>query len=162
MTENTKAMYGGFFRRFIAYMIDSFILVIPMMALMFLYFGVAGEETIDEMANAESMSGSEIVWNFVFMIIGILYWAWMESSSKQATLGKLVMGLKVTDYQGQRISFGRGVLRSIGRIVSSIILFIGFLLALFTRRKQTLHDLLTKTLVVKKDAMAEMTFDPPQ
>lgn len=77
-----------------------------------------------------------------------LYCTLMESSAWQATLGKLAMGIKVTDGSGQRINFGRAAGRFFGKILSGLILVIGFLFPLWTARKQALHDLLAKTLVV--------------
>jgi uncharacterized RDD family membrane protein YckC len=74
----------------------------------------------------------------------------MESSARQATLGKMAVGIKVTDEAGARISFGRAVGRYFGKFVSTIILLIGFLMVAFTEKKQGLHDKLAGTLVVKK------------
>jgi uncharacterized RDD family membrane protein YckC len=78
---------------------------------------------------------------------GWLYEAFLESSSYQATLGKMIFGMKVTDLQGNRISFARATGRHFAKIVSAIILFIGFIMVGFTERKQGLHDILAGTLV---------------
>lgn len=87
---------------------------------------------------------------FVFgAIIGWLYFALQESSRTQATLGKLVVGLYVTDEDGRRINFARATGRHFGKYVSGVLLAIGFLMAGFTARKQGLHDMLAKTLVLK-------------
>ena len=74
----------------------------------------------------------------------------MESSSKQATLGKMVLGIVVTDAGGNRISFGRALGRNLAKIISDIILFIGHFMVAFTEKKQGLHDLIAGTLVVVK------------
>ena len=74
----------------------------------------------------------------------------MEASSKQGTLGKMVLGIIVTDEAGNRISFGRATGRYFGKILSSLILLIGYIMIAFTKKKQGLHDLLASTLVVKK------------
>jgi uncharacterized RDD family membrane protein YckC len=74
----------------------------------------------------------------------------MESSSRQATLGKMALGIVVTDMDGKRISFGRAVGRNLGKIISQIILFIGFLMVAFTQKKQGLHDIIANCLVVVK------------
>jgi len=79
---------------------------------------------------------------------GLFYFALMESSPYQATLGKMALGIKVTDYAGRRISFARAVGRYLGKIISSIILGIGYLLAGFSAKKQALHDMIAGTLVV--------------
>jgi uncharacterized RDD family membrane protein YckC len=71
----------------------------------------------------------------------------MESSSYQGTLGKMIFGLKVTDLYGNRISFERATGRNFAKILSAMILGIGYLMVAFTERKQGLHDLLAGTLV---------------
>lgn len=88
--------------------------------------------------------------NIFTILVSWLYYAIMESSSKQGTLGKMATGLKVTDLNGNRISFGRASGRYFGRILSGIILDIGFLMIAFTQKKQGLHDMIAETLVVKK------------
>lgn len=80
---------------------------------------------------------------------GWLYFSLMESSSKQATLGKIVCDLRVTDLNGQRISFGRATGRYFAKCLSWLILCIGFLMIAFTERNQGLHDMLAGTLVMK-------------
>jgi uncharacterized RDD family membrane protein YckC len=77
-----------------------------------------------------------------------LYYALMESSSRQATLGKLAIGIVVTDLGGNRISFGRATGRYFGKILSGMIMCIGYIMAGFTERKQALHDIMASCLVV--------------
>jgi uncharacterized RDD family membrane protein YckC len=79
-----------------------------------------------------------------------LYFAYQESSPAQATIGKRALGIKVTDLEGNRISFGRATGRYFAKYLSAITLFIGFLLAAFTARKQALHDMIAGTLVVNR------------
>jgi uncharacterized RDD family membrane protein YckC len=84
------------------------------------------------------------------MILNWLYYAIFESSSWQATLGKKALGLEVTDLAGNRISFGRATGRFFAKIISTLILFIGYIMAGFTEKKQALHDILAGTLVIRK------------
>jgi uncharacterized RDD family membrane protein YckC len=86
--------------------------------------------------------------NFISMIIAWLYYALLESSSKQATVGKMALALVVTDLQGRRISFGRATGRHFSKIISGAILMIGFIMAGVTARKQALHDMIAGTLVL--------------
>jgi uncharacterized RDD family membrane protein YckC len=79
-----------------------------------------------------------------------IYYASLESSAWQATLGKKILGLKVTDLAGNRISFARASGRFFGKILSGMILGIGFLMAGFTERKQALHDILAGCLVLRQ------------
>ena len=76
-----------------------------------------------------------------------LYEAALESSSYQATLGKMIFGMKVTDLAGNRISFARATGRHFAKLISGLVLCIGFIMVGFTERKQGLHDLLAGTLV---------------
>ena len=83
------------------------------------------------------------------ILCGWLYFALMESSANQATLGKMAIGIKVTDMSGRRIGFGQATGRYFGKILSSMILLIGYIMAAFTEKKQALHDMLAGCLVVK-------------
>ena len=74
----------------------------------------------------------------------------MESSSLQATLGKMIFGMKVMDLNGNRISFARATGRHFAKYISSAILFVGYIMAGFTERKQALHDMLAGTLVIRR------------
>jgi len=82
-------------------------------------------------------------------LVNWLYAALLESSSHQATLGKMALGLKVTDLEGRRISFVRATGRHFAKILSGMVLFIGFIMVGFTRRKQGLHDMVAGTLVIR-------------
>ncbi len=83
-----------------------------------------------------------------FLTINWLYHAVMESSAKQATLGKLLLQIRVTDSNGQRISFGKATARHFSKILSTSLLFIGFMMAGWTKKKQALHDKVAGCLVV--------------
>jgi len=80
-----------------------------------------------------------------------LYGALTESSEHQASLGKRAMGLKVTDLEGKRISFGQALGRSFLKEFFSISVlgWLTFLAILFTKKKQGVHDLMAGTLVWK-------------
>jgi uncharacterized RDD family membrane protein YckC len=84
-----------------------------------------------------------------FLLLGLTYFAGMESSALHATPGKLAVGLRVTDRRGRAIGLARGIGRFLGKMVSVLLLGTGFLLAPFLPKKQTLHDLLVGTLVVR-------------
>ncbi|MEK7356959.1 MAG: RDD family protein [Bdellovibrionota bacterium] len=117
-------MYSSLGRRVVALFLDGLIFAIPC-------------------AIANSLIpviGGIIAWFFYAPIL--------ESSEIRATLGKHLMGIQVADLSGRRISLKAAVIRNLLKIVSSALLFLGFVVALFTRRKQTLHDLLADTVVV--------------
>jgi len=88
--------------------------------------------------------------NLLGFAIGVTYYVVLETSSKQGTWGKQIVGIKVTDLQGNRITAGRALGRYFGRILSGCTLGIGFLMPLFTEKKQTLHDMIAGCLALKK------------
>jgi uncharacterized RDD family membrane protein YckC len=85
---------------------------------------------------------------YLFWITLLLYAVIMESSRFQATFGKMAMGIKVTNDDGGRPSILRALARNLLKILSAIILMIGFLMAAWTRRKQALHDMMARCCVV--------------
>ncbi len=78
-----------------------------------------------------------------------LYFAILESSAWQGTVGKKVLGLRVTDLDGNRISFGRATGRFFAKLVSNFTFMIGYIMAGFTAKKQALHDMIAGCLVTK-------------
>ena len=96
--------------------------------------------------------GFTIMSSIMGILITWIYYAAFESSRHQATLGKMALGLRVTDCYGRPISYGRASARYFGKLLSSLILGLGYLMAAFTERKQALHDIMAGCLVIKKDA----------
>ncbi len=100
--------------------------------------------------------------NLVSLLVPIAYYALLESSPWQATVGKRVCRLRVTRLDGQRISLPRALGRYLGKFVSAFILGIGFLMVAWTQRKQGLHDLMADTLVVRLRQPNDLVrFNPP-
>src|SRR3989338_6641318 len=130
-TQNIE--YAGFWVRVAAYFVDFAI--------------VTGICLV--IAVGASFVGAVWIAMLVLPLIQFLYWPVMESSARQATFGKSLCGIKVTDLEGRHLSFKSALLRNIAKILSAIPFCIGFLLAAFTARKQALHDMLAKTLVVR-------------
>ncbi len=142
--------YAGFWKRLAALLIDGVVLAIPNVALFFLMvpFDKAmnpGQNPFD----TDYMLMSQL-FNLVSAVISIAYYTFMESSSTQATLGKMALGIIVVDMEGRRISFARALGRSAGKIISGCTCYIGFIMAGFTQRKQGLHDIMAGCLVVDK------------
>jgi uncharacterized RDD family membrane protein YckC len=152
LTHSAKTeRYSGFWLRFFAAFIDGIIITIPMMIIgIILFFVVMGEAMMYGYYDDSEMVGFQAVLYLISFVIGIIYIAGMHSSKWQATIGKRMMGIKVTDLNGNRISFGRALGRFFGTYLSALIMYIGFLMAGFTQKKQALHDMVAGTLVVKK------------
>jgi uncharacterized RDD family membrane protein YckC len=148
--------YAGFWLRFVAFIVDvivlgfiGFAVTIPFMASLPMGALMHGRPPMspEEWAPFVGMFGRLVLIRFV---INWLYYALLESSAWQATLGKKALGLEVTDLEGRRVSFARASGRFFGKILSTLILFIGFFMIGFTARKQGLHDILAGTLVMRK------------
>ena len=84
----------------------------------------------------------------VSLIVNWIYFAWQESSVRQATIGKLAVGVKVCTENGGRLTFANATGRYFAKILSAIVLLIGFLMVAFDKKKQGLHDKLAKTFVI--------------
>jgi uncharacterized RDD family membrane protein YckC len=154
--------YAGFWLRFAAYVIDYIIIYVVQSFVFIPILGVLGisfaskMDSMDNMSDAESMGmamGFAAVMAATALlttIIAILYWSIMESSKYQATVGKMALGLKVSDVDGQNLDFVKSLIRNVCKIISGMILGIGYIMAGFTEKKQGLHDIIAGTLVVKK------------
>jgi uncharacterized RDD family membrane protein YckC len=148
--------YGGFWRRFWSYLLDRFFLgvVFTPVGFMVLVPLLATQSTdwTDTDLPPETVSallGAILTIAFLAFLGSWLYYALMQSSSRQATLGQLALGLRVTDVEGRRISFARASGRHFATVLTGLTLGIGYLMVLFTTRKQSLHDLVAGTLVVR-------------
>jgi uncharacterized RDD family membrane protein YckC len=128
---------AGFWLRVVALIVDDGVLLI-LLAVM--------------MAAAENVGGEELAVPVYWLWIAVtfLYWPVLESTARRGTLGKMALGLVVGDVDGGGLNFLRSLLRNLAKIISAIPLGIGFLLAAFTARKQALHDLITKAVVMRK------------
>ena len=136
----TVVAYAGFFKRLVAWLIDGVLLLILNIIVSAIIVGGDADE---------ASSGALVAAYTISFVVSWGYYAGMESSMKQATLGKMILGIVVTDVDGQRITFMRATGRHFAKILSGLILFIGYLMALWTERRQGLHDMLAATLVVR-------------
>jgi len=143
------AIHAGFWRRCAAMVIDGVLIgVVSAVVQAIAGIGAMGAIGVGGDIHAGALFGAMLV-PFLIVFVGQwLYFALFESSAAQATPGKMAMGIKVVDDGARRIGFGRASGRYFGKIVSSLILNIGYLLAGWTERKQALHDMMASTLVV--------------
>lgn len=91
-----------------------------------------------------------ILISVIAALVQWLYYAYLESGEKQATWGKQVLSLYVTDLQGNRITFGRASGRFFAKFVTGLTMGIGYIMAGFTERKQALHDMIASCLVLRR------------
>jgi uncharacterized RDD family membrane protein YckC len=154
--------YAGFWMRFLAYLIDYIIIYCAQAFLVVPVLGIIGLNFASHAASSDDMSSGDIVamvmtivaaasaMALLIFILQVLYFSFMESSKYQGTVGKIALGLIVTDTNGGKLDFGKALVRNLCKIISSLILCIGYIMAGFTDKKQALHDMIASTLVVKK------------
>ena len=125
--------YSGFWRRLLAYIIDSLILALP---------GLLAGGVIRHFGVSIGMN----------VVLGFFYYPFFESSIMCATPGKALMGMMVLSERGERISFKTAVIRYFLRYLSALVCYIGYLMQLFTLKRQTLHDMISATTVIDSES----------
>lgn len=151
-----SSCYGGFVSRFWALVVDH-VIFYSVVSLVLLVVGAA--TTIGQIVTWP-ISGGMFVWEahvnsgqahmFQLVLVHWLYFALQESSSRQATFGKRLLGLRVVTQNGASVSFVRASVRYFAKYLSGSICFLGFIMAAFTPKHQALHDLLAETFVVRR------------
>lgn len=137
-------MYGDLMMRLFAFIIDNIILGLGID--LFLMTVIAPILHRDPIAVVKTR---RIVWP-TFLIAEWLYFTVMESSPLQATVGKMLLGLKVADTGGEPLTFWRAGARSAAKWLSQYTFFIGYVMAMFNNRSQTLHDVIAGTVVIER------------
>jgi uncharacterized RDD family membrane protein YckC len=164
-----KDTYAGFWMRVVASFLDAAILAFLEIHMFWLFrdqlsqYFAAHPDALKMFQPAGDSDSSlytdsyKLIEKFMYyygtMIAGLfgwLYYAGFESSYLMATPGKKLLGLYVTNSDNQRISFGQATGRYFAKVISAVILGIGYLMAGFTERKQALHDTIANCLVWKK------------
>lgn len=140
--------YAGFFLRFFAKIIDT--VIIYAIALLIL-------SIIEVLFPGSILNNTSLIVGiciaFFPSVIAFFYHTILESSGWKATLGKRIMEIQVVDYNYEKISYFKAIIRFVTKILSAITLLIGFIMAGFTEKKQALHDLIAKTYVVKNTSI---------
>jgi len=159
--------YAGFWLRLVAHLIDGAVMMIAFIAVGGITVAVVGVGFFRSLAagiNANPpaagapfpvfpavLFGLILLVMAVFIVLSWLYYAWMESSAHQGTLGKMALGLTVTDMQARPVSFARASGRFFSKMITGMIpLAIGYIMAGFTEKKQALHDIIAGCLVLRK------------
>lgn len=140
-TKGASVDYAGFWLRAAGGLIDLIVILVAAVAV-----GAVIGMTLGAIAPIHAPRSVGIV---IVVVLSWLYFAFLESTSHSATLGKVAVGLKVVTAQGQRLSFGRATARYLCKYVSGAMLGGGFIMAAFTDRKRGLHDMIAGTVVVR-------------
>ena len=157
----TTYQFAGFWRRFVAYTIDGFIVSIVFLvlavisAIAFFAGAVSGENTawITALADPDRLGSIGIVIMGLYTLLFIAYFTYFQGLSGR-TPGKRLLGLQVVSVDGRPISFGTAFLRSVGYLVSSLLFTIplGFIWAAFDKKKQGWHDKIAGTVVIIRES----------
>ena len=144
---------GGFWIRFVAYLLDAFIVSIAAGVIVGIFIAIVllSDQSIDDSNDSLFIIGGAIVMVLALIVINWLYEALMTSSPRGATLGKQALGLRIIRADGAQLSFGRATARHFLKVMITplVPLAIGYLMAAFTARKRALHDVLAETLVIR-------------
>lgn len=158
MSEERTINYAGFWIRFVAFVIDflvlnflSTILVIPFLGLLGFSIGLGSFSEADPQEMMAAIMAVAMPFYLANAVMYWLYYAISHASTWQATLGKRAVGIVVVDGKHERLSFTTASIRYLGKIISSMTLLIGYIIAGFTAKKQALHDLVANTYVVYKN-----------
>lgn len=145
--------YAGFWVRYVANVIDGLILVIPIVIVTIVLTLLLSGFMIIPAGGKQSTAGF-LIGVLIRLIVTLLGWSYFILMTKkyQATLGKMAVGIKIVSDKSEELTLGQIILReTVGKILSAITLYIGYIMAGFTKRKQALHDKIAKTIVVHKD-----------
>jgi len=153
-------VYAGFWLRLVAYLIDALILGLCFgTVFVLLAIGAGLGNVLQNLQNGPDLApffagtffATLIFFFLATFVVSWIYYAWMESSRFQGTLGKMALGLIVTDMQCRPVSFARASGRFFSRLITNLIpLFIGYIMAGFTEKKQALHDIIASCLVLRR------------
>jgi len=158
--------YAGFWRRFLAEFIDT-LLLLPLLGpavyfLGLLFVGAAESATGAYAYQFVSLDVMFVVMWIIWMALKWPYYVLLESSRLKGTLGKRAAGLIVTDIFGHRLSLARANARYLFSWISMLAAFCGYLMMPFTARRQTLHDILTGTIVLDTELLRPTSPSPPE
>ncbi|HWW19190.1 MAG TPA: RDD family protein [Steroidobacteraceae bacterium] len=142
-------IYSGFWSRFAAFVIDTLLITIGG----FFFSGLVLTIVTRLLHKATTESGENALIFLTIPVAAWLYFAAMESSPGQSTVGKLAMKIKVTDLSGEKIGFGCATGRFFAKFLSALSLGVGYVMAVFTSRRQSLHDKVAGTLVVQRSLL---------
>jgi uncharacterized RDD family membrane protein YckC len=155
-----QSAYAGFWLRVVAHLIDGILIGIVFIVVFLAGIAAVGIGYFRDLTHGSNspediftpgLIAIIVLFGSVAIVMVWIYYAWMESSIYQGTLGKMALGLIVTDLEGRRITFARASGRYFAKIITGLIpLGIGYAMAGFTEKKQALHDMIASCLVLRK------------
>lgn len=138
--------YAGFWRRCGAALIDMLLIFFPLSFVTIATYSICRQILAAKKYNSD---WALLAWPVVSVIFTLCYFALLECSQWRATPGKKALGLCVSDMEGRRLTLGRAVGRTLAKYVSCLTIGVGFLMCGFTKKKQALHDMIARCLVLR-------------
>ena len=153
VVQGGNVEYAGFGIRLLAWLIDFLVLlflsfIIGLISGFFIAFLLIYVSIVSADSSIVT-SLSNFISGFIGFSVNLLYFTLFWSSKFQGTPGKILLGLKIVDANGNKISYSTALIRYISTIISSLLLGIGYLLIIFDGKKQALHDKFASTYVIK-------------
>ncbi len=139
-------VYAGFWQRFAAAFLDGLILLIPNYIIGRF---IGGQNFYKELISWD-VHTSSVIGNLLQTLLGLIYFAAMESGPARATVGKQAIRLQVTTLSGEQESFARAFGRNFGKNLSTLLILLGYFMMLWDDKNQTLHDKMAGTVVIQR------------
>ena len=153
--QSQEPKYASNWKRFIAYIIDIIPITLIIFAIAYFFFGfnevlkVFVENRQNLQARLEYLTYRNSI-RSAALVFWIIYSTILDASKFNGTLGKYCMGIKVVDENGNSLTITRSIFRNVAKILSAIVLFLGFIWIIFSKKKQGWHDMIAGTFVVKR------------
>ncbi|WP_075342484.1 RDD family protein [Tenacibaculum agarivorans] len=144
--DNKFFQFAGFWKRFLASIIDNVLIIFFSGSMKWYIFDTLSFTEY----NQDADKTAHIIWIFYLFFVRWSYFSGMESSPLKATIGKIAVGIYVTDKNGNRINLSKANKRFFLKIVSGLTFSIGYIMAGYPEKKQALHDMLSDCLVLEK------------
>lgn len=146
ISGEAPAAYAGFWLRCAATLIDAAVMFFPL-----LFITVIGYHILEAVFVTKQYGAhlALLAWPLISIIFSLFYFSLLEGSRPQATLGKMAVGLRVSDLKGRRLTLGRAAGRTLAKYLSSLTFGVGFIMCGFTKKKQALHDVVASCLVLR-------------
>jgi uncharacterized RDD family membrane protein YckC len=146
ISDEAPAGYAGFWLRCAATLIDAVAMAFPLLFVTVISYNILEAVLETKRYDADL---ALLAWPIISIVFSLIYFSLLESSRRQATLGKLAVGLRVSDLEGHRLTLGRAAGRTLAKYLSCLIFGIGFIMCGFTKKKQALHDVIAGCLVLR-------------
>ncbi|SFH20956.1 RDD family protein [Pedobacter insulae] len=140
--QTAPQYFASFDQRLLASVVDYFFITLAYVIFMLLIFIVVEHKTQRILVGVTLLP--------LIPIVKFVYSSFAEASAKQATIGKRLLDIKVTDMQGSRIELGVSLGRNLAKVLSVLPLFFGYLYSFLNKKQQCWHDIIANTLVVKQ------------